>query len=153
MRAARVDRDDDAIRMGPAHVREKRIVERRARADHRPSHTGVQRRLHGSEVTQAPTRFDRYGGHRRDDLADERRLLRRSRERSIEIHDVETFGAERRPVHGHRHRIVREHGFGVGAPFTEPDTAPVAKIDGGNDDHSPPFTSAAKFSRRRRPHR
>ena len=153
MRAARVHRDDHAIGMRSTDVREERGIERGAGADDGPLRARLEHGVDRGEITQASARFDRHRCHRGDDLGDERGLPGRPRERTVEVDDVQTFGAERSPLHRHRHRVLREHGLGVGTAFAQTHAPPIAQVDGGDDDHPPPFTSAAKFSRRRWPHR
>src|SRR5207249_10268226 len=98
-------------------------------------------------------------GHRANgvhDLGDQRGLTWGAGEGPVEIDDVQSLRAGRRPALGHRHRIVGEHGAGVVTPLEEPHAAALAQIDGRDEDHRTlraplALTMAAKFSRSRMP--
>ena len=129
------------------------MIERRARADHGPSGAGLERGLDRPKIAQPAAHLDRDRRHRGDDLRDERALPRLAGEGAVEVHDAKPLGTERLPLERDRHRVVGEHGLAIAAALMQADTPAAAHVDRRNDDHRPPFTTAAKFSSMRSPHR
>src|SRR5437867_249064 len=151
--ALRVHGDDDPPGVAPAHLTQECAIERRAGTDHRPAGAGLERGLDVFQVSEPAADLDRNRRHRRDDLRDERALTRLAGEGAVEVHHVEPLGAELLPPEGDRNRVVGKDGLAIAPTLMQADAPAAAQVDGGDDDHWPLFTTAAKFSSMRSPHR
>src|SRR5262249_53493943 len=154
--ASCIHRDDDSIGKRAAHFTEEASVERGPRANDCPARPGLDRGFHGGQITQATADLDRDWSDRSHHGRDKPGLAGRA-ERAVEVDHVQALGAETGPAHRHGYRIIGEHRGLVSAALAQTNTPAVLDVDSRDDGHARAVvaarTSAAKFSRRRRPQR
>ena len=81
-------------------------------------------------IANAAADLDRQR-RRRDDLADQRVLLRRARERAVEIDDVQAIRAIARELRDELDRPLAEHGRAIAAALFEAHGLAAEQIDRG----------------------
>jgi hypothetical protein len=125
---ARVDRDDEPIRIGSARCLDELGRAHRGGAEHDVRRAEADGHVDRRTIANATTDLD-WQLRRRHDLTDQLGLLRRARERAIEVDDVQPVGAAACELADQLERSLGEHGRTIATAFFEPDRATLEQIE------------------------
>src|SRR5579864_730668 len=132
----RVERRRDAVAEAPARLAEQSRVAHRGRAEDHPCGPGSKQAFDRGKVPHPATHLDRYR-RRGQDPPHRIGIARPSRERTVEIHDVEPGRPRGRPAPRHTGRIVVIPALAAAIALDQPDGAAPSDVNCRKHQHPP----------------
>jgi hypothetical protein len=130
-----VEANHDVARKASTHFANELRLLHRSGADNHITNTRLKISVDDLGGSNTAAKFDRQLWLAACYVADERLVLRRAIERTIEVNDVKPLGPFGNPVCRHRDRIITEYGLFIRAPLFQANTLAPLDVDGRYYNH------------------